>query len=144
MGALVAGVGTLLPAPGGVIVGRFAFADLSAGQAFNAQADAGASPVVGFVVPSGGTWQRIYRYQMPDGSCVRVLRPGLGITLLRRGDLWARFPSGAARGLQVYASTVDGSCLAGYSAGAIPTPWYAVETIAPGAVGRISTWSNYT
>lgn len=142
--ALVAGVGSLLPDPGGLILGRFGFADLSTGKAYNVLADAGAHPVVGLVVPTCGTWQRIYWYTFPDRSRARVLRSGLAVTLLRRGDVWVKFPGGAWPGQDVYASQLDGSAIGGYSAGAVLTPWSVIDRTDPGCLGRISTWSNFT
>lgn len=141
--ALVAGVGSLLPAPGGLIMGRFGYANLTTGLVYNALADAGAQPLVGLVLPTGGTWQRVYATLLATVR-VRVLRAGLGVTLLRRGDVWVRFAGGAWPGQDVYASQLDGSAIGGYTAGAILTPWSVVDRTAPGCLGRISTWSTFT
>lgn len=143
--ALVAAVGSLLPSPGGLIVGRFGFSDQATGRVSNARQ--AASDRLGFVIanPTPGvpnTWQRTYTARL-NGQNVRVLRPGLGVTVCNRGDFWGRFSGGASPGMAVYASPLDGSLIAGYVDGAELTPWSVITTVQPGALGIISTWSNF-
>lgn len=144
--ALVAGVGSILPTPGGLIMGRFGFANLDTGIVYNAQADAGGTnALVGVVIPICGSWQKVYPVTLPSARCVvRVLRSGLGVTLSRRGDFWVRFPYGAVPGARVYAATVDGTALSGNTMSSVLTPWSVIDRAAPGGLSRISTWSNFT
>jgi len=140
--ALTAGVGTLLSAPGGLIMGRFGWANN--GQAFNKLSDAGDTPILGLVLPVGGTWQKWYWSFDPTFTTqtVRVLRSGLGVTLSTRGEFWVRFMDGAWPGQRVYASNADGRATV-VSSDAQITPWWSIDRVNPGSLGRISTWSNF-
>jgi hypothetical protein len=105
--------------PGGAIVGRFAFADVVTGQVTSAHPGTGANFVEGSNGQPGrvrvGFVQRdqivlITTWLGENGSTVQ---PGAGITLITRGDVWARFAAGAAVGSFVFASYADGSAIAG-------------------------------
>lgn len=136
--SVLAGTGQLRAAdPDGLAVGRFGWADKSTGRAANERTNA--RQQLGFVLPVIAGWQRIYPLR---GQI--YIRPGLEVTLMAKGDFWARFPAGALSGDRVYASLIDGTVLSGQPADpdtAEPTSWYVVTSCAAGQLSIISTWS---
>jgi hypothetical protein len=104
---------------GGAIVGRFAFADVVTGQVTSAHPGTGANFVEGSNGQPGRV--RVGFVQRDQISLITVwlgengntVQPGAGITLITRGDVWARFAAGAAVGSFVFASYADGSAIAG-------------------------------
>lgn len=101
---------------GGAIVGRFAFADVVTGLVTSAHPATGANFTddapgrvrVGFV--QRDQVSLITAWLAESGN---VVQPGTGITLLAKGDVWAKFAAGAAVGSFVFASFADGSAIAG-------------------------------
>lgn len=101
---------------GGAIVGRFAFADVVTGLVTSAHPATGANFTdtapgrvrTGFV--QRDQVALITSWLAESGN---VVQPGTGITLLSRGDVWAKFAAGAAVGSFVFASFADGSAIAG-------------------------------
>ena len=105
--------------PASVTIGRFAFADVVTGLVHSAHPATGANFIEGSSGQPGrirvGFVQRdqtslITGYLAGEGMTVP---PGVGITLLTRGDVWAKFAAGAAVGSFVFASFADGSAIAG-------------------------------
>ncbi len=74
-----------------------------------------------------------------DGA---IIRPGYPVTLFAGGDFYARFAAGAEVYSRVYASLLDGAPVSGEADAAIVTPWYVLQSCAPGGVAIISTWSK--
>lgn len=103
----------------GAIIGRFAFADTVTGLVTSAHPGTGAI----FTEGSSGQPGRVrFGFVQRDqvslitpylGTDSMAVQPGFGITLLTRGDVFARFAAGAAIGSFVFASLADGSCIAG-------------------------------
>lgn len=124
----------------GVIVGRFAFANLTTGEVTSAQPAVAANlqrvgfihrdqPVIiqGFL---GGTGSTLYQGQEVD--------------IIDGGDVWCRFPNGGTIGQKVFASTTDGSAIGtavagGAVAGGVETRWYLDSPVANGDLGKLST-----
>ncbi len=115
---------------------HFAWANVETGFAAN---DRQASDdLLGFVQPYPGYMWRAVR------DC-RIIRPGYGLTMFKNGDFYARFPAGAEIGSRVYASTLDGTPVAGDPltppVDTEVTPWWVAGGCAPGELAIISTWS---
>lgn len=123
------------PDPDGLAVGQFAWANPATGLATNSKPND--ETLLGFVLPNYGGWQRMSFTHMRQ-----FLRPGVEVTMCAAGDFWARFPYGAIPGQPVYALTVDGTPISGYSDAAQPTPWSVVSFASPGELAIISTWSK--
>lgn len=121
----------------GVAVARFGFADYNSGLVENARTNAAQSLGWVFPVINGTSAIRVARGQ-------RYARPGVGLTLMRAGDYWARFVGGAMAGAIVYASTVDGRAISGESDAAEATRWYVATDCGPGGLAIISTTSRVT
>lgn len=103
----------------GAIVGNFAFADVVTGLVTSSNPGAGALFTEGASGQPGrirvGFVQRDQVSLITPylGSDTLAVQPGFGITLLSRGDVWAKFAAGAAVGSYVFASYADGSPVAG-------------------------------
>lgn len=114
----------------GAIIGNFAFADVVTGLVTSANPGTGAQFTdtaagrirVGFVQRDQLSLITPYL-----GGDTLAVQPGFGITLLSRGDVWAKFAAGAAVGSFVFASLADGSPVAGATSTA-PTTTYSVTT----------------
>lgn len=117
----------------GAIIGRFAFADVVTGLVTSANPGTG----VPFVEGTSGQPGRVrvafvQRDQLALitaylGSDTLTLFSGQNVSLLARGDVFARFAAGAAVGSFVFASFADGSAVAGATTTA-PTTTYSVTT----------------
>ncbi len=134
---LLAGGGSFRAAdPDGVIVARFAWANVETGFAANQPQTP--DDLIGFVQPLPGYMWRMMRD-------ARIIRPGYGLTMFGSGDFYARFDAGAEGGSRVYASALDGAPIAGDPlvppADAEVTPWWVAAGCAPGELAIISTWS---
>lgn len=122
--------------PLGAIVGRFAWADVVTGLVSNINPGTGVPFIEGSSGQPGrlriGFVQRdqislITPYLAGDTLAVPV---GMGITLLTKADVWAKFAAGAAVGSFVFASYADGSAIAG------------ATTAAPTATGVTVSMNN--
>lgn len=133
----LAGPGALTAGDAGCILGRFAWADPDTGQCGNTPID---DVTPGVALPVCGPWTLAY-WSMTYRA--RVLRAGYGVTLLWKGDVWLRFAGGATPGQRVYASSVDGSAISGYSASGVPTGFSVTRGCQPGELATVSTWSNF-
>lgn len=117
---------------GGAIVGRFAFADVVTGLVTSAHPATGANFTdttpgrvrVGFV--QRDQVSLITAWLAESGN---VVQPGTGITLLAKGDVWAKFAAGAAVGSFVFASFADGSAIAGATSTAPTATGVTVTTV---------------
>lgn len=150
----LAGLGAWQAPPGGLLQGRFGWANAATGLVYNAQQDA--SDVLGVVIPynsvngaNGGvrggpaalggpqarwtwqTWDKVNRAWR--------LRAGLMVNLMTRGNFWLRFRGGASYGDPVYASLTDGTAISGPAVGAVSTPWVVCGDCGPGALAVVSS-----
>lgn len=119
----------------GAAIGRFAWADLTAGTVANART--AATQRVGFVLAQRGTWQRIYHDPVAKAW---FIRPGMEVTLAAGGEFWCQFPGGAQAGQRVYANTTDGTASVVPSMGYEATPWVVQISCDPGSLAVISTY----
>lgn len=150
----IAGSSSWRVGPGGVLQGRFGWANPTTGLVLNTPTTAQDS--LGIVVPlqsvngaNGGvvggpaalggpqaqwtwqTWDRTARSWR--------LREGLVTTLMARGNFWLRFPNGADYGNPVYALLTDGSAVSGEIEGAVLTPWFVCGDCGPGSLVMVSS-----
>jgi hypothetical protein len=86
----------------------------------------------------GVDWRQVF---YDDVTLTFRIRYGLGLTMLARGNVWVRFPTGAVPGQQVYANPLDGTAISGYSVAGELTPWSVVTPAGPGDLAIISTRS---
>lgn len=133
---LLAGFDCFKAAEDGLAVARFAWADRNTGFAANTRT--APDQLLGFVLPlANGYMLRVYRGQ-------HYARPGVGVTLMKSADVWARFAGGASAGQQVYASLIDGAAISGQADDSEATPWFVVTDTAPGGLAIISTTCKVT
>lgn len=157
--SLPAGPGAWRAGQGGVLQGRFGWANPTTGQVLNTpttpqdglgvviplQSVNGANgAVIGGPASYGGpqarwTWQtydRVYKAWR--------MRAGIVCTVMPAGNFWLRFAGGANYGDTVYALT-DGSGLAvsGAYAGAVETPWKVCSPTPPGRLAMVSTTAQF-
>jgi hypothetical protein len=146
----------------GTIQGRFGWLNSASGIVNNTRVDA--SDSLGVVIPfrslnpaNGGvvggprglagpqaswTWEFFDPIITPRGG-LRV-RPGLVVTLHKRGNFWLRFAGGALFGNSVYASLVDGSAVSGPASDCELTPWFVSSQCSPGQLAIVSTTAKFT
>lgn len=96
--------------PAGVIVGRFAFCQMSTGLVSSAHPGT-TGVVVAFVQRDQPVFITAFL-----GETANNMYAGQEISVLDACDVWARFAAGAAGGLPVYASYADGSAIASATA----------------------------
>lgn len=122
------GLGSFQAGPGGLLQGRFGFADAITGRVLNT------APVgpysFGIVVPlqsvnyaNGGVIGGPVRFGGPQAAWTWQtydraakawrMREGIVVTLMPTGNFYLKFAGGANYGDTVYASTVDGSAISG-------------------------------
>lgn len=135
--ALVSGPGGFVTGTGGVILGRFAWADGN-GVVTNAKPGSGIARL-GFVSREGQAAALITAWM---GESSLTVPDGLAITLHSKCDVWMRFAAGATAGQKVYASHTDGTVLADATgqthAGYEETNWVVLSTAAAGELARTS------
>jgi hypothetical protein len=124
-------------APGGLIQGRFGWADPTTGQCSNVYAP---NEQLGIVQcdPRGGYSRVCYDATVLPAGGWRI-RAGLPVTLYLGGPFYLRFASGAVVGQQVYASPVDGQAISGQTSGAIATRWTVCSPTQPGGLAIVSS-----
>jgi hypothetical protein len=131
--------GALMAGPGGAAIARFGWADLD-GRVTNARA--AATDVLGLVAFQSGDWRRVYWDEVKRAW---IIREGMDLTMLDAAPgVWVRFPGGAAYGLRVYTSPLDGIPVAGQADGLEVTPWVVAQAIGPGGLSLITTWNPRT
>ncbi len=146
---VLAGPGSLVAGPDGVLVGRFAWAtstgqeDVSSGEVdfYNLVASSGAGEPSGFVHREQ---QALITVWLAEATM--QIPPGLPVTLHSAGDFWAR-NAGAAPTVvnqKVFADLASGAASAADAgaavAGAVETKWYVMSAAAPGELMKISSW----
>jgi len=102
---VLAGPSSLVAPPGGLIVGNFAWADLTSevvSQSYNPNGQ------LGFLRRSD---QAIITDYL--GFSTFVLNAGFPVTLFSQGDFWGFFAAGATPGQKVYADPSNGALVAG-------------------------------
>lgn len=131
----LAGEAALVAGTSGLTIGRFAWA--VNGVASNA----GTGAPSGFVHRDGQaaitTWL---------GSDSNVIQSGREVTLMTRGDFWARTSTAATRGQKIFASLTTGQVQTGAAGatidGYVETNFTAGSACDAGELVKISTWSN--
>lgn len=118
---VLAGPGALQAPAGGLIVGNFAWADLTTSQVSQSY---DANGQIGFL--HRDSQAIIVEYL---GIATYVLNAGFMATLFSQADVWARFAGGATPGQLVYADPATGAPVAGGSS----PPATAAVTAAAGA-----------
>ncbi len=108
--SMLAGPGALVAAALGVIVGRFAWADVD-----GLVSNYGGDGQVGFVHRDQQAVITAYL-----GEASNTIPEGMPATLMIAGDFWAAFAAGATKGQKVFASYEGGTAVAG-TAGSPPT-----------------------
>lgn len=107
--SVLAGSQQLVAAAGGLIIGRFAWADPTTGLTGNVKADAGATPVLGFA-RRGENTAMITTYLQEASMTVPK---GFGVTIYDRGDFWAKTTTAATVGQAVFANDTTGAISTG-------------------------------
>lgn len=151
-------LGSFQAGPGGVLQGRFGFADPTTGFVLNV---APAGPYAfGVVIPlqstnnaNGGviggparfggpmarwTWQTYDR-----AAKAWRMREGIVATLMDTGNFYLKFAGGANYGDTVYASLTDGSAISGAASGAIQTAFKVVTPAGPGCLAVVSSTARF-
>lgn len=100
-----AGEGALVAGPNGVIIGRFAWADVN-GIVTNGVVNISAS-AYGFVHREQ---QGLITIFLAETS--QTIQAGCNMTLMRSGGFWAQFAAGATFKQKVYINIADGTCVA--------------------------------
>lgn len=126
--SMLAGEGTLVAGPQGAIVGRFGWAN-AAGKINSFGGD--------------GRLGFLHREQQAIitaflAASTMVVPQGIQLTLLTRGDVWAKFAAGATVGQKVFANYADGSAVAG-TAGSPPTGGVVTASAGASVTGSITT-----
>jgi hypothetical protein len=124
----------------GVVVGRFAFANLSTGEVTSAQPAVAANlQRIGFI----GRDQPVVitGYLAGDGM---TMYQGQEVDIMDSADVWTRFPNGGTIGGKVFASTTTGQAIGtaatgGTVAGGVETRWFLDSPVIAGELGKIST-----
>lgn len=157
--SVLAGNGALRAGAGGLLQGRFGFADPATGLVFNAPA--GLDYVFGVVIPlqstnnaNGGVIGGPARFGGPQArrswqtydrvSRAWRMREGIVVTLMDQGNFFLKFPGGANYGDTVYASLTDGSAISGATSGAIQTAFKVVQPGAPNCLVAVSSSAKFT
>ena len=129
---VLAGSGQFVADASGVVMGRFAYANIATGKVTNAKV---VGAPVGFVRTGDNTavitgWQQASTMTIPGGY---------GVTLYDRGDFWVKTKTVATVGQAVFADDVTGEISTGAVgatvAGSTEVPHFKVAS--PGAVGDL-------
>jgi hypothetical protein len=154
----LAGAGAWRAGPGGVLQGRFGWANPNTDFVLNTPTTAEDS--LGVVIPlqsvsgvNGGVIGGPARFGGPAARWTwqtydRVfkawrMREGIVCTLMSSGNFWLKFAGGANYGDTVYASTTDGSAVSGETAGTVETPWIVCSPAAAGRLAMVSTTAQF-
>lgn len=154
----LSGAGSYTAGPGGVLQGRFGFADPSTGYVLNSQTtaadafgvviplqsvNAANGSVVGGPAALGGPWAR-WTWQTWDAmNKAWRLREGLIANLMPSGNFWLKFPNGANYGDIVYASITDGTAQSGATADAVETLFRVIDNAEPYNLARVSSTARF-
>lgn len=154
----LAGPGALRAGHGGLLQGRFGFADVSTGQVLNA---APAGPYTfGVVIPLqstnnanggviggparfGGPYSRWTWQTFDRAAKAWRMREGIVVTLMSTGNFYLRFAGGANYGDTVYASLSDGSAISGVTVGAVQTALKVCQPVGPGCLAVVSSTARF-
>lgn len=154
----LSGSGSFVAGPGGVLQGRFGFADPSTGHVLNSQTtpadafgvviplqsvNAANGGVVGGPQSLGGPMAR-WTWQTWDAvNKAWRLREGLISNLMPAGNFWLKFANGANYGDIVYASITDGTAQSGVTDGCIETVFRVIDNAAPNNLARVSSTARF-
>lgn len=152
--SVLAGAGSFRAGPGGVLQGRFGWANARSGLVLNSltiptdalgvvlplrSVNAANGGVIGGPPQLGGpqasfTWQTFD----PKYKAWR-LREGIVCTLMNSGNFFLKFAGGANYGDTVYAMLADGSAVSGAISGAVETPWKVCSNVRAGQLAPVSS-----
>ncbi len=151
-------LGSLRAGPGGVLQGRFGFADPTTGLVLNV---APVGPYVfGVVIPLqstnnangaviggparfGGPFARSPWQTYDRAARAWRMREGVVATLMPQGNFYLKFAGGANYGDTVYASLTDGSAISGAASGAVATAFRVVQPVGPGCLTVVSSTARF-
>lgn len=125
---------------GGLIIGRFGWANLSTGEVTSAKPAVAANLVrCGFI---GRDHPVIIQGFLAETGL--TLYQGQEVDIMDSCDVWTRFPNGGTIGQKVFASTTTGQAIGtaatgGTVAGAEETRWFLDSPVTAGVLGKIST-----
>lgn len=153
-------LGSFQAGPGGVLQGRFGFADTATGFVFNQGLGLPNGAPFGVVIPlqsvnnaNGGviggparfggpqarrTWQTFDR-----AAKAWRMRAGIVATLMPTGNFYLKFAGGANYGDTVYASLTDGSAISGVASVAVATAFKVVSPAGPGCLAVVSSTARF-
>lgn len=144
--------------PGGLLQGRFGFADPATGLVLNAPTVS--NYLFGVVIPlqstnnaNGGVIGGPARFGGPQARwswqtydrAARAwrMREGIVATLMDAGNFFLKFAGGANYGDTVYASLTDGSAVSGAAVGAVATAFKVCQPGAPGCLAVVSSTARF-
>ncbi len=151
-------LGSLRAGPGGVLQGRFGFADPTTGLVLNSRTTN--ADVFGVVIPLqstnnangaviggparfGGPFARSTWQTYDRAARAWRMREGIVATLMPEGNFYLKFAGGANYGATVYASLTDGSAISGATAGAVATAFKVVSPAGPGCLAVVSSTARF-
>jgi hypothetical protein len=153
----LAGPLALRAGPGGLLQGRFGFADPATGLVINSgtgnmpfgvvvplQSTNNANgAVIGGPARFGGPQAR-WTWQTYDRAAKAWrMREGIVATLIPTGAFFLKFAGGANYGDTVYASLTDGSAISGAASGAVATAFKVCQPGAPGCLSVVSSTARF-
>lgn len=156
--SVLAGPGAFRAGPGGVLQGRFGWANPITGFILNVPStptdslgvviplrsvNTANGGVIGGPVAFGGpnaawTWQTYDRV-----ARAWRLREGIVASMMNSGNFWLRFDGGARYGDTVYASQMDGSAISGEIDGAVGTPFKICSVAGAGHLAMVSSTAKF-
>lgn len=153
-------LGSMRAAPGGLLQGRFGFADPASGLVYNSGLGLDSGAPFGVVIPlqstnnaNGGviggparfggpsarqTWQTYDR-----AAKAWRMRAGIVVTLMPEGAFFLKFAGGANYGDTVYASLTDGSAISGAASVAVATAFKVCQPAGPGCLAVVSSTARF-
>lgn len=159
LGPYSSALGSFQAGPGGILQGRFGFADTATGIVLNAAA-AGRPYILGVVIPlqsvnnaNGGVIGGPARFGGPQAARTWQtydraakawrMRQGIVVTLMPEGNFFLKFAGGANYGDTVYASLTDGSAISGAIVGAVATVFRVCQPVGPGCLAVVSSTARF-
>lgn len=153
-------LGSLTAGPGGLLQGRFGFADPTTGLVYNAGLGLPSGAPCGVVIPLqstnnangqviggparfGGPQARATWQTYDTVAKAWRMRAGIVATLMPTGNFYLKFAGGANYGDTVYASLTDGSAISGVASVAVATAFKVVSPAGPGCLAVVSSTARF-
>lgn len=157
--SVLAGPSALRAGPGGLLQGRFGFADPATGLVLNTAPSSGVY-ALGVVIPLrstnnanggviggparfGGPWAQWTWQTFDRAAKAWRMREGIVATLMSTGNFYLKFAGGANYGDTVYASLTDGSAISGVTGGAVQTAFKVCQPVGPGCLAVVSSTARF-